>query len=209
MFYSSLQLIELKGRYEQKELSLSVFGQDKADLQDAQIQPAASGDTAGVQNPQGTSPQNPPAHPTATTYSDAYQVRLKVHKYASFATIPLFVTELALGQSLYNDPASDARKGAHGAVGAGIIGLFGVNAVTGIWNLKESWNDQEGRKRRLIHSALMLGATGGFVATWATAPHVHNGIITNPSDKSLHRGLAVASISVGTVGYVLMLFKGK
>ena len=173
--------------------SLSLFGQD----------------SSGAVNPQGASAQNPPVHPTATTYSDAYQVRLKVHKYASYATIPLFATELGLGQSLFNDPASDSRKGAHAAVGAGIIGLFGVNAVTGIWNLKESWNDQEGRKRRLIHSALMLGASGGIVATWATAPHVHNGIITNPSDKDLHRNLAIASISVGTAGYLLMLIKGK
>jgi hypothetical protein len=185
--------------------SFPLFAQDDTAISDDPVSLAENTNQA----PASAGQQQPAAHPVATTYSDAYETRLKIHKYASYATIPLFVTELALGQSLYNDQTSDARKGAHGAVGAGIIGLFGVNAVTGIWNLKESWNDQEGRKRRLIHSALMLGATGGFVATWATAPHVHNGVITNPSDKSLHRDLAIASISVGTAGYLLMLFKGK
>src|SRR6478672_5678322 len=73
----------------------------------------------------------PQAHPTAITYSEAYQTRLKIHKYASYATLPLFATELALGQSLYNNP--DTRGGAtktlHGVVGTEIVGLFGVNSV--------------------------------------------------------------------------------
>src|SRR5215472_12521674 len=87
---------------------------------------------------------------------DAYEVRLKIHKYASYATLPLFATELALGQSLYNNPDTGAKKGIHGAVGAGIIGLFGVNAVTGIWNLWESRHDENGRTWRVAHSVLML-----------------------------------------------------
>ena len=163
----------------------------------------------GTQVPQPTAQQPPAVHPAATTYSNGYEVRLKIHKYASLATVPLFVTELALGQSLYNNPDTGGRRTAHGLVGAGIIGVFGLNTFTGAWNLKEGWNDTQGRKTRIIHSALMIAADGGFLAAMATAPHIRQGIITNPSDKSLHRDVAVASIGVGTVGYVLMLLRGK
>ena len=70
-------------------------------------------------------------------YSHAYQTRLKIHKIASFAILPLFATELILGQSLYDDGGS-GKKDAHVAVGVGIGTLFGINTVTGVWNLLES-----------------------------------------------------------------------
>jgi len=167
-----------------------------------------------TQTPPVPAPQQPAAHPAATTYSDAYEVRLKIHKYASYATLPLFATELALGESIYSNPDSGAKKGIHGAVGAGIIGLFGVNGVTGIWNLWESRHDENGRKWRIAHSVLMLAATGGLVATWATAPSTHNtdtpqGLARFNNDRVLHRNLAISSIGVGTAGYLIMLFKGK
>jgi hypothetical protein len=92
--------------------------------------------------------------------------------------------------------------------------LFGVNAVTGVWNLWESRHDENGRKLRIVHSVLMLAASGGFVATWATAPSTHNvntpaGLARFDNDRVLHRNLAISSIGVGTAGYVIMLFKGK
>src|SRR5215475_9879481 len=90
-----------------------------------------------TQTPPVPAPQQPPAHPAATTYSNAYEVRLKIHKYASIATLPLFATELALGQSLYNNPETGAKKTAHAIVGTGIIGVFGLNTATGVWNLWE------------------------------------------------------------------------
>ena len=153
----------------------------------------------------------PPVHPGAVTYSEGYQLRAKIHKYASFATLPLFATEVALGQSLYNDPAnSESKKGAHIAVGTGIIGLFGVNAVTGVWNMVEDRHNSEGHALRLVHGLLMLTANAGFVATAATGPHQHHGsrssIPVSESDKALHRDLAFGSMAVGTVGYTIMLF---
>src|ERR1019366_1367116 len=76
-----------------------------------------------------------PVHAAAVEHSDAYLTRKKIHKYASFATLPLFATEFALGQSLYNTPANlGSKRVAHGIVGAGIVGLFAVNTVTGAWN---------------------------------------------------------------------------
>src|SRR4029077_17334424 len=140
---------------------------------------------------------------------DAYQTRAKIHKYASFATLPLFGAELVLGQSLFNTPANaGGKRAAHAAVGAGIIGLFAVNTVTGAWNLfGEGRQDKEGRTLRLVHGLLMMAADAGFLATWASGPHSGRlrTALTFESDKTRHRDLAIASISVGTAGYLLML----
>ena len=183
--------------------SLPLIAQDQPDQVDQADPPSGpQAQNSGAQQPA-------PTHPAATTYSNGYEVRLKIHKYASWATLPLFATELALGQSLYNNPETGAKRTAHVVVGTGIIGLFGVNSVTGAWNLWEGRHDTDGRNMRIIHSILMLASSGGFVATAATGPHMHHGIVTNPSDRSLHRDIAVASIGAGTVGYLLMLLKGR
>ena len=193
---------------------ITAWAQDDAGTQIAATQPEATQPDVTQTPPAVPAQQQPTAHPAATTYSDGYEVRLKIHKYASYATLPLFATELALGESIYSNPDSGAKKGIHGAVGAGIIGLFGVNGVTGVWNLWESRHDANGRKLRIAHSVLMLAASGGFVATWATAPSTddtdtHQGLARFDNTRVLHRNLAISSIGVGTAGYLIMLFKGK
>lgn len=145
--------------------------------------------------------------PVAIEYSDAHELRAKIHKYASWATLPLMATEFALGEKLYNDTNSetDSLRGVHGAVGAGLITLFGVNSVTGVWNLLES-NQAPGHTKRLVHGIIMLAAEGGFVAAAATAPgHSRNPVAPINTDKATHRDIAVVSIGVGTAGYLLML----
>jgi hypothetical protein len=154
-----------------------------------------------------------PVHAAAIEHSDANQTRAKIHKYASFATLPLFAAEVALGQSLYNTPTNaGANKSAHALVGAGIVGLFGVNTVTGAWNLfGEGWRDTDGRTLRLVHGLLMMAADVGFLATTASGPNGggRNGALTFETDKVTHRNMAVASISVATAGYVIMLFGNR
>lgn len=150
-----------------------------------------------------------PLHSAAIEHSSAFRTRGKIHKYASFATLPLFATEVALGQSLYSATGgSDGKKGAHAAVGAGISALFGVNTVTGLWNMfgTEGRMDKVGRTRRLVHGLVMLAADVGFVATTASAPHNEGGRggTSFADSKATHRNLAIASISVGTAGYLLM-----
>lgn len=148
-------------------------------------------------------------HPIAIQHSDAYLTRAKIHKLASIATLPLFAAELVLGQSLYNGTGNvDSKRGMHAAVGAGIVGLFAVNTVTGAWNMfGEGRQESEGRRLRLIHGLLMMAADAGFMATWAAAPGgEHRGATTFVDDRALHRNLAVASISLGTAGYLAMLF---
>ncbi len=148
--------------------------------------------------------------PKAYEYSDAYLTRGKIHQYASFATLPLLGTELWLGQSLYNDPQSltSGKRTAHGIVGASLIGLFGVNSVTGLWNLLES-SDAPGHNKRLVHGILMLVAGGGFVAAAVTAPgHSRNSLVNFDANAATHRNIAYFSIGTATAGYLLMLFGG-
>jgi hypothetical protein len=145
---------------------------------------------------QGGSPRT-----VAFEYSDGYALRRKIHVYASLATLPLFVTEVVLGQKLYDGEASDSVRSAHAAVAGGVGVLFAVNTVTGVWNLWEARNDPNGKKRRLIHGLSMLGADVGFVATGMVAPeHDEEG------NKSLHRTVALTSIGIATGSYLYMLF---
>ena len=146
--------------------------------------------------------------PVAIEYSDAHETRAKIHKYVSWAALPLMATEFALGEKLYNDPNSldSSSRGVHGAVGAGLIGVFGVQSITGVWNLVES-NQAPGRTKRLVHGLMMLAAEGGFVAAAVTAPG-HRNLVTFDADKATHRDIAIVSLGVGTAGYLLMLLTG-
>jgi hypothetical protein len=147
-----------------------------------------------------------PVHAAAIQHSDAYLTRAKIHRIASYASIPLFAAELYLGESLYNSADPQAHKGAHVVVGTGIIALFGVNTVTGGWNLfgAEGRSDTQDRTIKLIHGLLMMAADAGFVATVATAPNSHRDTIPSESAKALHRNVALTSIALGATGYGIM-----
>ena len=153
-------------------------------------------------------PQSPAPRVAAFEYSEGYKTRAKIHKYASFATLPLFAAEFALGQSLYNTP-SDSKRSAHIAIGTGIIGLYGVQGVTGVMNLLEAKKDPNGKKRRLTHGILMLASGAGFAITPMVAPGHRDQLEFGSSSASTHRAVAYTSIAIGTAGYLLMVFGGK
>ena len=143
------------------------------------------------------------APPPRGRYRHEYQVRAKIHRYASFATLPLFATEVALGQSLYNQPGG-GKKTAHAIVGSAIGGLFAVNTVTGVWNMVEARKDPVGRTKRLVHGVLMLAADAGFFATFLAAPNSEHGEFSD--SRSTHRTIAITSIALATAGYLTMVF---
>jgi len=147
-----------------------------------------------------------PQRPKAVEFSDAYYTRAAIHRYASYATLPLFVTEYAIGRSLYNQTTpSESLRSWHSATAAGIYGLFAVNTVTGGWNLWEARAVKEGRTRRYVHSGLMFASGAGFVATAMLAPHHEEGEVTNSGQAQTHRTVAIASMSTALVGYLMML----
>jgi hypothetical protein len=154
--------------------------------------------------------QDQTARPKAIEYSAGYEMRAKIHKYSSFATLPLFATELALGQSIYNDPnaRTSASRNAHIVVGTGITGLFALNTVTGVWNMWESRSDPSHHTLKLVHGILMLGADAGFVATFASGPGGRNDVNFDAS-KQTHRTIALTSIGLATGSYLMMLIGNR
>jgi hypothetical protein len=167
---------------------------------------AASVLAAGAPDSQAT----PPPRPVAFEYSDGYRTRLKIHKYASFATLPLFVAQFAVGQKLYDDNGSDGTRSLHGALAAGTAVLFGVNTVTGVWNLAEGRKDPNHRTKRMVHGILMAIADAGFVATGLTAPESEHeggefGFEGDGGNRSTHRAVALTSMGIATVAYLMML----
>ena len=166
---------------------------------------AAAAQVAAAQEQEGSAP---PA--AVVEYSDAYRTRAKVHKIASFATLPLFAAEGIVGEKLYNARINlqdtSTLKSTHLALAAGIGGLFGVNTVTGLWNLVESRHDPNHRTIKWVHGLLMLGADGGFLATAASGPGRERFFSTDTNGPSTHRAIAFTSIGAATAGYLIMLF---
>jgi hypothetical protein len=148
-----------------------------------------------------------PARPKAFTYTHAYEVRARIHKTASYATLPLFVAEAIVGQKLFNQTQrSESLRSAHSALAAGTAVLFGVNSVTGVWNLWEARKNSSGKAKRLFHGILMLGADAGFVATGALAPGEEDHGGPRSGDRaSTHRVVALTSMGVATISYLFML----
>jgi|SRR5579864_395542 len=155
-------------------------------------------------------PSQAPA-PVAFEYSDAYRTRNTIHRIASYTMLPLFGTEVYVGQRMFNNPAdaTSRMRHLHGAIAIAITGLFGVNTVTGVWNLVEARKDPQGTLRRTIHGVLMLVGDAGFFATALDRPNgrTASGLAIYSAKANQHLALAYASLSVATVGYLMMLFR--
>ena len=153
----------------------------------------------------------PPAQDTqprkrrhAVQYSDQYYTRLQIHRVGSWLELPVFGTEYWLGQKLINDsPIAGWVKPTHTTVAAILGGLFVVNTATGLANLVEAGSSTDDRALVWTHSALMLAADAGFIATAAVAGGAHHSV----SGQNRHKNVAVASIGVATVGTLLMWVK--
>jgi len=144
--------------------------------------------------------------PVAVSHSKAFEVRSRIHKLASYATIPLFAAQYIVGQKLYDGTGSESAKSAHGALVITTAGLFAVNSVTGVWNLWEDRHQTQGRAKRWIHGLMMLGASAGFVATGATAPDDDDEGGVASTNRSLHRNLAIGSMGISAASYLFMFF---
>lgn len=137
---------------------------------------------------------------TVIEYSDAYYTRLTIHRWGSYAILPLFVAQAYVGSQLYSGEGDDA-KDLHEALALGVAGLFTVNTATGLWNLWDMRADPNGRGRRITHVTLMLLADAGFVATGLAADEAEAG---GGGRASTHRALAIGSMAVSTVGWLIM-----
>jgi hypothetical protein len=171
--------------------------------------PAAGPVTASLAALDEQPAPSPAPRPVAFEYSDGYYTRLKIHKWASFATLPLFATQVVLGQKLYNGDTSDSVRSAHNAVAVGTGVLFSVNTITGVWNMVEGRKDPNRKTAVKVHGILMLLADAGFAATGFMAPNTeYEGGFESTSgvSRSTHRAVALSSMGVATVAYLIMLF---
>lgn len=147
--------------------------------------------------------------------SDGYYTRLDIHRYASYATLPLFAIEALAGQKLLEE-GSNAPQWAekvHKPAAYLVAGIFAVNTITGLLNYSEAKKIKQGKDRRLVHTILMLASTAGFIYSGTQAP------TTDEVDARIasgtrggwtkHKASAFASMGVATVGYLMMyVWKG-
>jgi hypothetical protein len=141
-------------------------------------------------------------------YSDWYGRRLAVHRTLSWAMIPLFAVSYWTGEKLaqdgrVNSPYYIRALHPYAATGASVV--FGVNTVTGLWNLWDARHDPEGRKKRIIHSVLFMIADGGFAYAGSIGKQARD----NSEIRSRHRTVALSSMGVSYISMMIMLLGGK
>ncbi|HEV8495633.1 MAG TPA: hypothetical protein VGQ56_02140 [Gemmatimonadaceae bacterium] len=143
--------------------------------------------------------------PRAVSYSDWYYRRLEIHRWGSYAELPLFGGEYWLGNKLISRDEIPASwmKPMHSMVAGALGVLFTVNTITGVWNLYESRESTDDRALVWTHSALMLAADAGFAITGALAGDAHH--LGRAADR--HRNAATISIGLATAGTALMWMK--
>ena len=145
-----------------------------------------------------------PRRRRAVQYSDGYYKRLAVHRVLSFAMIPLFVGSFVTGNEMINNPDDPAgwAESLHKPFAIGTATVFGVNTVTGVWNLLESRKNPEGRTRRGLHGIGMLVADAGFAYTGAV---LSGQAKSDPTRRDDHRNFALASMGVAVANWTFML----
>ena len=140
----------------------------------------------------------------AFVYSDGYATRVRIHKILSWGMIPLFAASYFSGDQLFEN-GSDAPSWArtiHRPAATGSAILFGANTVTGGWNLWEGRKDPNGRTRRILHSVLFTAASGGFAYA---GTKLADDAEENLNARRNHRNLALGSMGVSTVSWLIML----
>ena len=147
----------------------------------------------------------------AVEMSDAAELRLRIHRYASYTLIPLFVAQAVAGNQLYQADKGGAErpawaKATHSAGAAGLGALFTVNTVTGVWALWDQRTNQEGRTRRWVHSLLMLASDAGFTYTGIKlADEAKN----SQDSRDKHRRIAYVSMGAALTSYGIMFFGNR
>jgi hypothetical protein len=153
-----------------------------------------------------------PRRRRAIVYSDAYGTRLTIHRYASYALLPVFVTQYVLGNRLLQqkqdvfagtrlEPVDADLRRTHRVVATSLASLFVINTTTGLWNLYEARDDPAARGLRTAHALTMLAADAGFVAVAVLGSRATE---TAPTDARRHRHAALGSMVLSTGGAAMM-----
>jgi hypothetical protein len=142
----------------------------------------------------------------AIEYGSGYHTRLVIHRYLSFAMIPLFIGSYVTGDQILKKGKENAPQWArtlHGPFAAATGIVFGVNTNTGTWNLWASRKDPVGRTKRIIHSLLFVAADAGFAYSGIALAHDAK---DSQQKRIEHRNVALASMGISVTSWALMLF---
>lgn len=191
--------------------ALTALAPHRASAQRQEASPFANG---GPSAPAVTADDTLPSRrrPVAIEYSDWYNRRLRIHQVASWAMLPIFVAQYKAGQEMLDKGKYGAPKWArdwHGPLAGATGVLFGVNTITGVWNLYDARQDPKARKWRTAHAILMLAADAGFMLTPAFADDDGGeGDYSRGSGGSrlqTHKRVAVTSMGIAAVSWLMML----
>jgi hypothetical protein len=154
----------------------------------------------------GTEADTVRRRPRAIEVSDAYETRLRIHRYASYTMIPLFALQSIAGNQLYQADRTGGEKpgwakSTHVAGATGLAALFTVNTVTGVWNLWESRDNPAGRTKRWIHSILLLASDAGFTYSGISSGEAEH----SQTSRDHHRNVSYAAMGTALAGYAVML----
>jgi hypothetical protein len=135
--------------------------------------------------------------------SEWYSRRLTIHRYAAYASIPVFALQYAAGSRIYDDSreAPGWAKTGHRFGATALAGIFTVNTVTGAWNWWESRSTPKGRGLRTLHALSMLGADAAF--TYAGVK-LSDEAENSPDKRRQHRTVALSAIAVTAVSGIGM-----
>jgi hypothetical protein len=145
--------------------------------------------------------------PKAIDVSESYELRLRIHRYAAYTVVPLFVVQSVAGNQLFQADKTGAAKpdwarNVHQAGAAALGTVFTINTVTGLWNLWESRDNDVGRTKRLLHSALLLASDAGFTYSGIA---LANGGRQKQASRTSHKNVAYYSMGAALAGYGIML----
>lgn len=156
-----------------------------------------------VQMPADTARHRP--RPRAIEYDDSYYTRLEIHRDLSYAIYPLYVGQYIFGEELWKksrDAPTWAKTG-HRVFATALVGVFGANTVTGLWNLWDSRHDPDHRVLRTVHALTMLAADGAFSYAGSTlATQAQNSY----AKRRLHRTITISAMGVTALSALTMTF---
>lgn len=137
-------------------------------------------------------------------YSSFYNTRLTVHRYLSFAMLPLFAGSFVTGDQIIRkgDAAPEWARDWHAPFATATAVVFTLNTITGLWNLWDSRKDPAGRTRRVVHGLLFMVANAGFTYAGTTLAEQAE---EDPSKRNRHRTVALSSMGVSVASWGLML----
>ena len=156
-----------------------------------------------VQAPPDTGRRRP--RPMAIEHSDAYYTRLTIHRDLSYAIYPLYALQYVAGRELWSksrDAPTWAKTG-HRVGATLLVGVFGANTVTGLWNLWDDRNISDGRVLRTVHAVTMLAADAAFTYAGSTlATQAQNSI----AKRREHVAITISAMGLTTISALVMTF---